>query len=161
MLQGMITKALKQDAATPRKYLLPNSPTDLRNALAVCEQCDDPYERHYIEIDEKGKVIVKDEWIEQLTGNKKKKYFNLRGTFVPWHDKIGAGNYPSVAMLRWRKSLPYVKSREGKALIKQFNQEAIAAGRHNIASDSEEEEEEDEEQAGAKSSRKQSKSSRK
>jgi hypothetical protein len=154
--QGITSKW--EDESDP---YLATSPTDTRNGLLVCELCDVPYERHDIEIDSKGKIHIADTWLNRLSGAKKTKYKKLKNTHVPWKAKINTGTYPTAAILMWRMTLPYVKSKEGRRLIKEFNAEAKRRGRHpNLSSDDEDEEsgtedsEEDEEEEPAQKKKK-------
>ena len=132
------------------------SPTETRNGLMLCEHCDDPFERHFIDIEADGTIAVDrdSEWYKELGGAQLKKYkvgpskyssninahgfrsFGacpaplccdqaLNGKLVPWADSIGTAAYPTKGILQWRKTLPYVKSAEGRALIKRFHDQAL------------------------------------
>jgi hypothetical protein len=107
------------------------SPTETRNGLHLCVHCDDPFERHFLDVLPDGaiRVVKSSEWFIQLRGAVRRKYTGLDGKKVYWADRIGKGAYPSAAILEWRLGLPYVKSAEGRERIKHFYDTAVKLNR--------------------------------
>jgi hypothetical protein len=101
---------------------IPNSFTDARNGLLVCDQCNGLFEDHSIDIDGEGVIQVNAKRLASHGDLEKvQKYTALNGTLVPWSARIGGGLFPSQELLEWRLTLPPVSSPEGKQLIKDFN----------------------------------------
>jgi hypothetical protein len=95
----------------------PHSPTDDRNGLFCCRDCDKYLEDHDIEIEPDGRLTISD--MLQKDPSKGKKYKKLHGHKVKWAHLIGTDpNFPTAELLAWRKTLPI--STSARKLVLEF-----------------------------------------
>jgi hypothetical protein len=122
---------------------LPVSPSDVRNSLLLCANCDKAFEQHHIEILANGALEYNEGWLKSLPEIRAKKYRALRA--VPWAHHIDKNkNYPTSAVLRPRCLFPAASSagaREFRAYLKELAPDAEVPPEDGKPEDDDEEEE--------------------
>jgi hypothetical protein len=116
---------------------LPTSPSDLRNSLMLCANCDKPFEQHQIEISSTGELVYDEKWLQKLEIHRRTKYLELKN--VPWAGSINHNKaYPTSAVLSVRRLLPPASSSGARDLRAAFAAVSADGGLDEEAEEQEE-----------------------